>query len=146
MTQAITIERTLQFSRRRRGRKSVAEIAATTTVEPASVRVPRIARLMALAIRFDHFLENGVVNSFSELARLGSVTRARVTQIMNLRMLAPDIQEEILFMPGASSGRDPIHLGLLQSVALELDWHAQRLRWKALLAAHGVASADAKQA
>src|SRR3712207_3152134 len=34
-----------------------------------------------------------------KVARLGHVTRARVTQIMNLLNLAPDIQEAILFLP-----------------------------------------------
>jgi hypothetical protein len=35
----------------------------------------------------------------ADLARLGHVSRARITQIMNLRLLAPDLQEDLLFMP-----------------------------------------------
>ena len=35
----------------------------------------------------------------AELARLGRVSRARITQIMDLLMLAPEIQEEVLHLP-----------------------------------------------
>ncbi len=44
-------------------------------------------------------IREGVVTDYAELARLGHVTRARVTQIMNLLHLAPDIQETLLFLP-----------------------------------------------
>src|SRR5580698_6712442 len=59
-------------------------------------RVPRITRLMALAIKFQDMVDRGEVRDYADLARLGYVTRARITQIMNLLNLAPDIQEEIL--------------------------------------------------
>ena len=48
---------------------------------------------MALAIRFDQLLRNGEVRDQAELAKLGQVTRARVSQIMDLLQLAPAIQE-----------------------------------------------------
>ncbi|MFO0858013.1 MAG: hypothetical protein U0640_11715 [Phycisphaerales bacterium] len=70
--------------------------------------VPRIAKLMALAIRFDELLSKGVVKSQTELALLCHVTQPRMTQIMNLLHLAPDIQEQILDLPPAPKGRDPI--------------------------------------
>src|SRR6185312_9659894 len=53
------------------------------------MRLPRITRLMALAIRFEGLLQTGVVTSYAELARLGGVTPPRITQIMNLRQLSP---------------------------------------------------------
>lgn len=59
-------------------------------------RIPRITRLMALAIKFQNMVDGGEVHDYADLARLGYVTRARVTQIMNLRHLAPDIQESLL--------------------------------------------------
>ena len=68
-------------------------------------RVPRVAKLMALAIRFEQLVADGVVGDYAELSRLGHVTRARMTQIMNLLHLAPDIQEAILFLPRVESGR-----------------------------------------
>lgn len=66
---------------------------------PGGSPVPRMAKLMALAIRFDQLLQNYEVASQAELARLGHVMRARLTQIMNLLNLAPDIQEKILLLP-----------------------------------------------
>jgi hypothetical protein len=68
-------------------------------------RVPRISRLMALAIHFDRVVREGKVADLSELAGLAHVTQPRMTQIMNLNHLAPDIQEELLFLPPVSAGR-----------------------------------------
>lgn len=101
-----------------------------TTVPPG--RIPRIARLMALALKFDLLLHEGAIANYAELARLGHVTRARITQIMNLLQLAPDVQEAILFLPRTQRGRDPIHLRQLQPLALELDWRKQRQMWRKL--------------
>lgn len=69
---------------------------------------------------------------YAELAQLAHVTRARITQIMNLLMLAPDIQEAILFLPRVERGRDPIHLRQLQPIALVPDWRKQRKLWQNL--------------
>lgn len=60
-------------------------------------RIPRITRLMALAIKFQDMVDRGEVRDYAGLARLGYVSRARLTQIMNLLLLAPDIQERVLF-------------------------------------------------
>jgi len=59
-------------------------------------RIPRITRLMALAIKFQEMINRGEVRDYADLARLGYVTRARLTQIMNLLNLAPDIQRSLL--------------------------------------------------
>ena len=79
-----------------------------TPVQAATGRLPRIARLMALAIKFYGMTREGVVTDYADLARLGLVTRARVTQIMNLLNLAPDIQEQILFLAERTEGRETI--------------------------------------
>ena len=63
---------------------------------------------MALAIRFEELLENGTAADYADLARMGNVSRARMTQIMNLLNLAPDIQESLLFLPPVRSSRDAI--------------------------------------
>ena len=63
---------------------------------------------MALAIRLDQLIRDGVVADQAELARCGYVSRARLTQIMNLLCLAPDIQEEILFLPPTEAGYDAV--------------------------------------
>lgn len=92
-------------------------------------RTPRVSKLMALAIRFDHLLQTGTVSSLSELARLARVTQPRMTQIMNLLHLAPDIQEEILHLPPVAKGRDPITEHDLRPTAGLLHWDAQRATW-----------------
>ena len=70
---------------------------------PASgARIPRLSRLMALAIRFEGLIREGKVADQAAIARFGGVTRARLTQIMRLLDLAPDIQEDLLFLPGSS--------------------------------------------
>lgn len=101
--------------------------------EPSSPqgRTPRVSKLMALAIRFDHLLQTGTVSSLSELARLARVTQPRMTQIMNLLHLAPDIQEEILHLPPVAKGRDPINEHDLRPISGEVLWDRQRIRWAA---------------
>ena len=98
----------------------------------AAGRVPRVARLLALAHRLDHLVRQGAIADYATLARLGHVSRARISQIMVLGNLAPDIQEAILFLPLTVHGRDPIHVRQLQAIAQMLDWHQQRSRWRKL--------------
>lgn len=99
-------------------------------------RTPRIARLMALAIHYDQLLRDGVVNNQAEIAMLCHVTRARMTQIMNMLHLAPDIQEAILMLPPTVSGRDPLHERHIRRIAREVEWPDQRRLWKALHEGH----------
>jgi hypothetical protein len=68
-------------------------------------RIPRVARLLALAHHFDELLKTGAVETQAELAELAKLTPARVTQIMNLLGLAPDLQEEIFFLPPVTEGQ-----------------------------------------
>ena len=66
-------------------------------------RVPRIAKLMALAIKLDEQVRKNVFRDYAEISRLGYISRARLTQIMNLLNLAPEIQEKLLFDPSATA-------------------------------------------
>jgi hypothetical protein len=77
------------------------------------------------------------VKDYAELARLGHVTRARVTQVMNLLQLAPDIQEAILFMPEVEEGRDPVKEWQVRPIAAEVNWGRQRGMWRELAARPG---------
>jgi hypothetical protein len=90
--------------------------------ETAGHSIPRIARLMALAIRFEGLLRENAIRDYAELARLGHVTRARITQIMQLLDLAPDIQEQILFLPLIQG----LNERNLRSVVSRMDWNEQR--------------------
>lgn len=92
-------------------------------------RIPRVAKLMALAIRFDDLLRTGQVHDMSELARLAHVTQPRMTQIMNLLHLAPDIQEEILHLPSVVEGRDLVTERCMRQVVTEMSWKKQRTIW-----------------
>jgi hypothetical protein len=94
--------------------------------------VPRIARLMALAHHFESLRQQGTVADYADLARLGGVTRARITQIMSLLNLAPDIQEEILFLPRTTQGRDRISTRSVLPIAQIIDWKMQRREWERL--------------
>lgn len=124
----ITVTRKVFFSRGRDGRKQiVAKPPAADQV--GAKRVPRVSRLMALAIKFDGLLRDGKVADQSELARLAHVTQPRMTQIMNLLHLAPDIQEELLFLPLVAEGRDTVHERMLRPVAAMVGWHEQRQLW-----------------
>ncbi len=79
----------------------------------------------------------GVVADYATLAELGHVSRARISQIMNLLVLAPDIQQTLLFLPRTVRGRDPIHLRQLQPLAGVLEWEQQRNLWRTLQATRG---------
>jgi ParB-like chromosome segregation protein Spo0J len=84
---------------------------------------------MALALKMEHMLATGEVKTQTELARLAHVTPARITQIMRLLDLAPDIQEAILLAePTTEHRRSSVHDELL-AVASRVDWGAQRRRW-----------------
>jgi hypothetical protein len=117
----------------RRGRGGRKELLAGTTPAIPAGRVPRVARLMALAIRFDGLIRAGGVRDYAELARLGNVTRARISQIMSLLNLASDIQEAILFLPSFRCGRDPLILSDLLPIATSSDWKKQRTIWSRTL-------------
>jgi hypothetical protein len=101
-------------------------------LQPSAGCTPHLARLMALAIKCLDLVESGEVRDYAQLARAGYITRARMSQIMNLANLAPDIQEEILFLPQASPGRFPITETKLRKIACQPLWDRQRFEWRKL--------------
>lgn len=129
MNQKLTVNREFHVTRRHHGRKQLRDGAAQDV--PAG-RVPRISRLMALAIRCNQLICDGVVADQAELAHFGHITPSRMTQIMMLLNLAPDIQEQILFLPRTQRGRDPIIEKDVRPIAQTLDWRKQRRIWAAL--------------
>jgi hypothetical protein len=115
------------FHKKRVGKHiAMVEGPPPTAPERAKGRLPRITRYMALAIYYEDLIRQGHVYDYAEIATLGYVTRARVTQIMNLRLLAPDIQEQLLTFSLIENGRDSLGLRDFQSIALELCWEKQR--------------------
>jgi hypothetical protein len=124
----LSIECDVHFTRHSRGRKELE--AGAEAPAPTPGRVPRVTRLLALAHRLERLLRTGVVRDYAELARLGHVTRARVSQVMSLLCLAPDIQEQVLFLPRVERGGDPVILHDLLPIAATADWRRQRRLWE----------------
>lgn len=117
---------TLDFgvSRRRGERKEVARRCH----ESVDGAIPRIARLLALAIRIEGLVRKQRIADYAEVARRGRVTRARMTQIMKLLDLAPDIQEQILFLPPTARLKERN----LRPIVSRINWQEQRRMFRAL--------------
>jgi hypothetical protein len=127
----ITVKKQVFFTRGVRGRRRIEEKPAPTQSVPLG-RVPRVSRVLALAIQFDDLLRRGVVSDTIELARLAKVTQPRITQVLNLLHLAPTIQEDLLFLPRIRRGRDPIHEKGLRHICKELRFNKQQQMWEKL--------------
>jgi hypothetical protein len=123
-TQTLQVEITIAPQE---GRKGGQRSCASGSKVPDPPRIPRITRLMALAIKFQDMVDRGEVRDYADLARLGYVTRARITQIMNLLNLAPDIQEQLLVLASPMANIAERHL---RSMASEVSWQHQRGLWQ----------------
>ncbi len=132
----LTVTAKVHFGTGRRSKKELRPGVVPDATSPA--RVPRVARLMALAIRFEQLVRDGTVADYVELARLCHVTRARMTQIMNLLNLAPDIQEKLLFLPAVESGKDVVTERVLRRVTAEVGFAGQRQGLHAVLPARNI--------
>jgi hypothetical protein len=99
----------------------------------APARLPHITKLMALAIRLEHLLSTGQVKDQAEIARTAGITRARVTQIINLTQLAPDIQEAILKLEPTTDHVPRFREREVRTIAILTSWEKQRGLWKRLV-------------
>tara|TARA_R110002020_G_scaffold244208_1_gene457870 strand:- start:498 stop:881 length:384 start_codon:yes stop_codon:yes gene_type:complete len=122
----LTITGKVHFQKGKKGPKRLRE---GQDREKPKGRLPRVTKLMALAIRFDQLIRDGHVADYAELARLGQVSRVRMTQIMNLLNLAPEIQEAILFLPRVEQGGDSVTERELREVVGVEDWAEQQRLW-----------------
>jgi hypothetical protein len=113
------------------GRQRVGVPKANKSTAPA--KLPHITKLMALAIRLDHLLASGQVKDQAEIARTAGITRARVTQIINLTNLAPDIQEAILNLEPTTDHVPRFREREVRTIAILPNWEKQRLMWKRLV-------------
>jgi len=131
----LEVELTLNVPSRRprRGARPKATGAPTAPL----VRLPRITRLMALAIKFQEIVDRCEVRDYADLARLGHVSRARITQIMNLLNLAPDIQQGILGW-NSDEGGTPTSEHAARRVASHIFWADQRLAFSVLKTQRGL--------
>ncbi len=127
----ISVTRKVLFARRSDRTRALLVVPEDHRAVPAG-RVPRVSRLMALAIHFDRLIREGKVTDQSDLARLAHVSQPRMTQIMNLNHLAPDIQEALLCLPPVTCGRERIGERHLRPLAAEYAWAKQRGMWRHL--------------
>ncbi len=104
------------------------EVDHDPTVVPG--RLPRITQVLALAIHFDEMIRTGQATDYSDVARLTCLCRERISQIMRLHQLAPDLQVEVLYLAPTPTGKYPISETMLRQVASLLSWADQRLKWK----------------
>ena len=105
---------------------------APAAPERSPGRLPRVVLQLALAHEIDRRLRIGELADLATLARRAGLTRARITQILGLLLLAPDIQEAILSLPPFTRGRDPLPERALRPLVAEPDWTAQRRLWARL--------------
>ncbi len=113
-------------------RRAAAPANNTANDAPATAvrgKLPRVTHVLALAIQLDDMLQRGLAKDHADLARLGCLTRERISQIMKLLWLAPDIQREVLSLPRTPGGRFRISEAALRRVAAAISWREQRRRW-----------------
>ncbi len=129
----------IQFQLRPRTKKDELEAA------PQRGKRPRVAEVLALAISFDDMIRRGIAKDYSDLARLGCISKERVGQIMRLVWLAPDIQQEILTLPRTTRGRFHVGEPALRQIAARMLWAEQRVAWARLAAPIDAAAGSSRQ-
>ena len=85
-------------------------------------RLPQITRVLALAIHFEEMIRRGEAKDYADIGRLSCLCRERVSQVMRLNYLAPDIQIELLYLPPVPSGRYPLSESAVRRIANLLSW------------------------
>lgn len=104
-------------------------LVAAVEAAPRPGRPIRAAQVLALALQFQEMIDRGEVRDYADLARLGCVSRERISQIMMLVWLAPDVQQAVLRLP-PYAGRAPFSEGALRRIAKIVHWDEQRLEWQ----------------
>ena len=123
---------TIQFQLRPRCRKE-----ATKAPAAEAGKLPRVAEVLALAIQFEDVIRRGIARDHADLSRLGCISQERISQIMRLLWLAPDIQQEILTLPRTPRGRFHVGEVALRRIASRMLWSEQRRMWAGLAADQG---------
>lgn len=109
-----------------------------STAEPSDGAVaregllPRVTQVLALAIHLEDMIRRSEAKDYADVARLSGLCRERVSQIVRLNYLAPDIQIELLYLPPTPTGRFPISEAAVRNIANLLSWSEQRKAWTTL--------------
>lgn len=83
-------------------------------------------------------LQSASTPPLSEEARLTATTRERVSQVMKMMRLAPDIQDEILRLPPMRRRQRAITVPEVTAIAEEIVWDDQRESWRKLKQQNGL--------
>ena len=126
------VEFQVHFQTGYRGRKHLRRGACPKEPKIHSENLPRLTRLLALAHRWNRLIEEGTISDYAEIARNMGLSRARVTQIMDLLYLAPNIQEEILLPPSDERSELEVPERAMRQVTRIPDWNDQRRLWRGL--------------
>ena len=118
----VRVEYEVHFQRDRRARKVV---RSGPPPEKAPDALPRIARLLTLAHKWEGMVRRAEAKDYTEIARRMGLTKVRVSQVLGLTLLAPDLQDRLLLAPGEAHAR-PIPEHRLRDVSGEPRWTAQR--------------------
>ncbi|QDV85508.1 hypothetical protein [Planctomycetes bacterium TBK1r] len=124
---------TVSFGRPPKRARKQKKKGAKREPEPRPPRVPHVRRIMALAIRLEDLLDSGLVANQAEIAKAAGVTTARVSQIINLNRLAPDIQQAILELGPTTEKTDPFLERQVREIATHINWARQRKQFKKLM-------------
>jgi site-specific DNA recombinase len=122
-----------ELHRTRKG-KGIGYAMVPKRSRPTADRPAKLARTLAVAHNVDRAIASGACPNMATMAARLNMTRARVTQVMDLIFLAPDIQETILSLR-AIEGREPLRERALRPIALLRTWDEQRAAWEPLRAA-----------
>lgn len=99
---------------------------------PRKPKTPRAVELLRKAIEWKTLLESGQITTQADIALQEGITRARVTQIMGMLRLAPEIREKIL--SALSTDRQPpVTERVLRPIATITDYHEQIREFHKLL-------------
>lgn len=107
------------------------------TEEPPVVHEPvrrpaRVAIALALAHKIEDAIQRGAVRDRAEVARRLGLTRAKITQLLDLALLAPDLQCQVLALE-AVDGVEPTSERTLRAVAFAGAWARQRDQWASVV-------------
>lgn len=117
------------FFRHRGSRVTFDQARPSPPAEP-TLQPAQVARMLALAHHLQRAMEGGAVSNQAALAKAYGLTRARLTQVLDLLLLAPDLQEQVLAME-AVDGRQPLAERRLRQLAICESWAEQRASWPA---------------
>jgi hypothetical protein len=117
------------IERRNFGRLGVMLAPRAAPARREVVRRPAaVAVRLAQALGWQEGVEDGTYPSFAAIARRDGMAPQRLAQLVELTLLAPDIQEAVLFLE-SEDGVEPISERAVREIAADVNWSAQRARW-----------------